>query len=139
MEHIEDEAFVHCISLNKLSFSNVTTIGTRAFAHCGLTSIEIQYVSQLGSHCFEGCKSLLHLKLPAVTVIPEFAFANCESLQLEIPHMVTRIGDHAFWCCKSLTHARIPSGVMLIETQTFEGCDAWFCSSICLKDIFGLT
>ena len=78
------------------SESNITTIGTYAFAYCSsLTSISLPSgVTTIGTEAFSACSSLTSINLPSgVTTIGTYAFFGCSSLEITILSSVTSIGD----------------------------------------------
>ncbi|MBO5773683.1 MAG: leucine-rich repeat protein, partial [Clostridia bacterium] len=75
----------------------VTSIGSRAFAHCSsLTSETIpDSVTSIGYQAFSGCSSLTSVTIPdSVTSIDDWAFKNCSSLtRVAIPDSVSCRGS----------------------------------------------
>ena len=106
--------------------SNVTSIGTYAFASCySLTSISIpSSVTSIGTYAFYTCHSLTSITIPSSIVsISSYMFRACNSLASAIiPSSVTSIGANAFYYCYSLTSITIPEGVTSIGANAFASC-----------------
>lgn len=92
--------------------SNVTSIGSNAFAGCGgLTEINIpNSVTSIGNYAFYGCSGLTEINIPnSVASIGTKAFSNCSGLtSITIPSSVTSIGSGAFYGCNGLTSITLP-------------------------------
>ena len=106
----------------------VTSIGKRAFEHCGnLTNITIpNSVTSIEEYAFDICISLKNITIPdSVTSMGNYAFDNCSSLtSITIPKGVTSIGKRAFGYCSSLTSITIPNSVTSIGHGAFEYCSS---------------
>ena len=104
--------------------STVKSIGTSAFAGCGLTSVIIpSSVNTIGSGAFGNCFSLGTVSLPqnAMTIESQ-AFSGCTSLQsISIPEGYT-IRFDAFKNCTQLNSVTIPKNTNLGGSQIFSGC-----------------
>lgn len=103
----------------------VTSIGNRAFAGSGVTTVTIpENVTSIGGGAFDQCTSLTNVMIPqSVTSIENFAFRGCERLtSVTIPNSVARIGGWAFIGCASLTSVMIPSRVTNIAQGAFALC-----------------
>lgn len=81
--------------------NTVTTIGSSAFAGCGLMSITFP---------------------PSVTNIMDYAFEWCDLMSVTIPDTVTSIGDGAFFNCSGLESVTIGKGVSHIGEVVFSDC-----------------
>ncbi|MBP5770117.1 MAG: leucine-rich repeat domain-containing protein [Bacteroidaceae bacterium] len=81
--------------------SSVTSIGSRAFLGCILTSITIP---------------------KSVTSIGSGAFLGCVLTSITIPKSVTSIGDAAFGWCNSLTSIQVESGNTVYDSR--DNCNA---------------
>jgi len=102
----------------------VTSIGSNAFDHAGLSSVSIpSSVTSIGSYAFYYAK-LSSVTIPSsVTSITAFAFGYCLSLSsVTIPSSVTSIGPSAFTFCYSLSSVTIPSSVTSISEYAFNSC-----------------
>ena len=135
--------------LRLINLSNITTLGTYAFAYCGLlTSIKAfnANLTEIPSHCFNGCDLTGTIDLSNVTTLGSYAFRNNDKLTsimsfnanlTEIPmycfsgcdltgtidlSSVTNIGRDAFYENKNLTTVNL-SGVTTIGSYAFSGCD----------------
>ncbi len=125
-----DSAFDGCTALVSVrcAWSNVTSLGDRAFADCALFagSLGLSSLVALGEAVFDGAASLLRVSLSQqITVLPRRTFAGCKSLrQLELAG-ITEIGDAAlaveqfrFGLSVSLPF----DAVTAIGTDAFYGC-----------------
>ena len=102
---IGESSFGGCDNLKSISWlnSNVTTIGSSAFASTGLTSVTIPN---------------------SVTTIDSYAFSYCKGLtSLIIGNSVKTIGGEAFYYCSSLASITIGSSVTSIGNWAFQGCE----------------
>lgn len=103
----------------------VTSIGDRAFASSGITTVTIpNSVLSIGSWVFEYCGSLTNVTIGTnVTGIGDDAFFSCSSLtSVTIPNGVTSIGNAAFLGCSRLVSMAIPNSVIRIGDSLFANC-----------------
>lgn len=77
---IGEYAFYHCDYLTTLYAPKVQTIGMDAFAYTGLTSVDIQEVTNIGAFAFSACTKLTSINLPKATSIAGGAFLGCSKL-----------------------------------------------------------
>ena len=113
------------ITYNSQTYS-VTSIGSRAFADCGITSVSIpESVTSIQSYAFSECTDLTSITIPnSVTIIAYATFSGCYSLtSVTIPNSVTSIQNYAFKDCHGLTSITIPESVRLIGENAFYQCD----------------
>lgn len=102
----------------------VTSIGEKAFSHCGLRFIGIpNSVTSIRDYAFS-YSAVTFVTLPnSVTTIGDNAFLYCDQLiYINIPNSVTRIGDYAFSWCYRLTPITIPNNVISIGKGAFSLC-----------------
>ncbi len=122
---ISDGAFNGCASLRGIQIPDtVASIGNKAFASSGLTSIDIPSgVTQIAQNTFNGCSGLGSVTFKGqVESIGGNAFYGCTSLtEIQIPDTVASIGSLAFYS-SGLRSIDIPSGVTQIEQKTFAEC-----------------
>jgi len=105
--------------------AGVTSIGDRAFEHCGLDRVTIPSgVTNLGQSVFSMCCSLKDVIIPgSVKRIQDKAFCGCTNLTtVSIGSGVTGIGLCAFEGCSRLTGIAIPGSVSSIGTFAFLSC-----------------
>ena len=134
VQYIGDEAFVWCLGLEEIVFSdNTKSIGVQAFASCwNLKNVEIpDSVTYLGSGAFATCLALETVSLPkGITKIEDAMFADCKQLkEIVIPEKVTAIGEYAFSFASGLERVTFCAGVTDIEQGAFDSCKA-------LKDVY---
>ena len=100
---IGSNAFESVRSFKSVSIpASVTTIGEKAFAHCGVTSVTFATNSQL-------------------TTVDRYAFFSSSSLQsIALPDGVTTIGKAAFNGCNNITSISIPDSVTTIENRALD-------------------
>ena len=122
---IGDYAFRDCSGLNTVLMPpTLSYIGERAFARCGLPSIEWPAsVSEISKGTFSGCYNLKSVTFSGrVREIGESAFENCTALtSIELPESVTAIGERAF-AGSGLTSIILPYRILTISESTFAGC-----------------
>ena len=130
---ISTGAFKNCISLRHLDFSGateLTRIGTMAFAGSGLVSIDFSKntkLTQIESQTFQNSNKLESIKLPVyINAIGESAFDGCELLASVTGYDVylKTISAKAFNRCLSLTRFELFSGITSIGTDAFASCGA---------------
>ena len=100
---IGSNAFESVRSFKSVSIpASVTTIGEKAFAHCGVTSVTFATNSQL-------------------TTVDMYAFFSSSSLQsIALPDGVTTIGVAAFNGCNNITSISIPDSITTIEDRALD-------------------
>ena len=100
---IGSNAFESVRSFKSVSIpASVTTIGEKAFAHCGVTSVTFATNSQL-------------------TTVDMYAFFSSSSLQsIALPDGVTTIGEAAFNGCNNITSISIPDSITTIEDRALD-------------------
>jgi hypothetical protein len=84
--------------------AQVTVIGDRAFACCGMTGIIIpSNIHSIGKEAFYFCQGLNSVEMQdGVRSIGAWAFVGSALTAVTIPASVTNIGDSAFWFCRQL-------------------------------------
>lgn len=100
---IGSKAFESVRSFKSVSIpASVTTIGEKAFASCGVTSVTFATNSQL-------------------TTVDRYAFFSSSSLQsIALPDGVTTIGEAAFNGCNNITSISIPDSITTIENRALD-------------------
>lgn len=100
---IGSNAFESVRSFKSVSIpASVTTIGEKAFASCGVTSVTFATNSQL-------------------TTVDMYAFFSSSSLQsIALPDGVTTIGVAAFNGCNNITSISIPDSITTIEDRALD-------------------
>ncbi len=79
---IEAKAFDHCTSLTAIDIpGTVKSIGSSAFYGSGLTSIDINNVTEIGDMAFEYCAKMKSASILKARSVPESTFENCIALE----------------------------------------------------------
>lgn len=144
-------SFEGCSTISSISMGNVKTIGDRAFANSGITSLKLpDSIMSIGANAFRGCanlngkvdlsrndnltelsdglfaecKKLDNVVLPAsILSIGASCFQNCEELEdLTFPEQISFIGSHAFENCMSMERLVFPKSNFQIGSYAFAGC-----------------
>lgn len=141
IQFIYDNAFEGCTSLTSIKLpENLTTIGEKAFAGSGLTTIEIpRMVDELASDAFEGCTALASITVDTQnrnlssidgnlynadgTKLIRYAPAQAAE-KFVLPDSVTSIAAGAFEGCVNLKTVTIPATVTMMEADAFKGWTA---------------
>jgi hypothetical protein len=124
---IGKEAFRNCISLRRITVTNVTVIGEMAFSRCcALTTVEDSpRLDKIGVQAFLDCSSLSHINLPSVSVIEASAFAGCTNMTYaNLGKHIEAIEGSAFYYCTSLRQLRFELGdnAISIASDVFDCC-----------------
>ena len=112
-------------NINNVTISDgITSIGSKAFWGCTMTSITIpNSVTSIGSKAFTNCTRLENIAIPdSFTSIGDQAFSYCGIKSITIPNTVTSIGGYAFDGCYKLTSITIPNSVTNIGDSAFKDC-----------------
>ena len=123
---ITDNAFRECTQLTSVQIpESVTSIGSRAFDHAGITCMVIpNSVTTMGYSCFDSCSKLARVEIGnGIKTISPAAFMKCTALEnLVLPPSITSIGENAFSGSglKSLT---LPASVVRINDNAFVNCN----------------
>ena len=85
---IEIKAFDHCTSLTTIDIpETVKYIGNSAFYGSGLTSIDINNVTEIGDMAFEYCAQMKSASILKAKSVPKSTFENCIALEkLVLPY-----------------------------------------------------
>lgn len=148
---IGNSAFDNCVLLDDITTptnttalglpTNLTAIGSRAFANTKLTGVvDIDSTITTNISAFAGCKYLTKIvirkpKSIILSTVDYSAFVGCEALtevRLYVPSGYsdfTRITPSCFSGCTNLTTVYIPATVTHIMANAFAGCES-------LRDIY---
>ena len=125
---IGKNAFSGFTSAETLTFNDYTvvkTIGDRAFAGCGFTSLSIpSSVTSIGNAAFLSCRSISdYVTIPEnVTSVGNAAFGGCGFSNVYINAKLTSINENTFANCFNLEYVSIPSRVTTIGDSAFANC-----------------
>ena len=125
---IGKNAFSGFTSAETLTFNDYTvvkTIGDRAFAGCGFTSLSIpSTVTSIGEAAFQNCNKISgELTIPSsVTSLGDAAFGFCGFSRVNIWTELTSIGKNTFVNCSNLEYVYMYNTVKTIGDSAFEGC-----------------
>lgn len=124
---IEECTFYDCKNLKEVVLSKYCKdILNDAFINCiSLEKINLKYIRSIGKFAFFGCKSIKTIDLGnSLVYIGSRAFKECESIEEVIfPDSLRELGDHSFEGCINLKKVRLPKSKILIEKGTFRGCN----------------
>lgn len=105
---------------------SVTNIGSAAFCHSRLTSIQLPVnVEHIGYQAFIYSQDLKDVKMhDNVKMIDEYAFKDCISLSsITLSKKLAIIGDWAFKNCISLRDVVLPESLQYIGHRAFYQCE----------------
>ena len=138
---IGDKAFYNCKGLTSVTIGNsVTTIGSNAFAGCGLTSVTLNsdaicsktytpYYGNIGS--IFGSQVKEYIIGNSVTKIGAYAFRNCTGLtSITIGNSVTMIGSEAFYNCSDLKTVYNNSNLNITKGSEAHGYVAYYANRV---------
>lgn len=143
--NIDDYAFYGQANLATIDLStngNITSIGTYAFAKCGVSSLTFgSNTTSIPEHCFDGCPSLTTLDLSSLSstaTIGQYAFANAGIATLTLGSNITRIPSYCFLNCPITSALTIGSNIAEIEPYAFkqESSTPPYISSLTIDDAF---
>lgn len=114
LEHICDDAFRGCISLESIRMApSMRSFGNRAFQGC--TKLQVVILNEgmymIGPNAFEHCISMEFLEFPSSTrYIQSRAFRGCSSLkEAFLNDGLHYIGSNAFELCTNLKAVTVPN------------------------------
>ncbi len=102
---------------------NVVTIGTRAFAHSGLTEFVVDRadIDYRGYETFQGCTSLATVDFGGTEVIMGM-FRDCTKLTSVTLQKTERISQGGFFGCTGLKTITLPTTLSYIGSYAFAYC-----------------
>lgn len=120
------KAVIERTATNPTLPSDLTSIGTYAFAYCtNLESISLPNgVTSIGSNAFYECSNLESISLPSdLKSIGDSVFYKCTNLALtSLPNGVTSIGNNAFYACGGITEITFEGTPKSIASSAFNQC-----------------
>lgn len=123
------DTFINCTSLKKVTASsNLTAIGTRAFAGCSnledITGLSGDIT--LFGQAFNGCKKLKQSNFDSgitFSISGASNFNNCELLtSIDLSGSITSMPNYTFYNCTSLQSVTGLSDVTSIGRESFRNC-----------------
>ena len=147
LRKLRNHALRNMSGLESVSFPNVTSVGSYAFAECpNLKRASLPLVTSLPERVFFSNSSLEELDLPKVTSIGQFCISGKALKRLELPSLTTTgnsglilyslpaleevivprlatVGKTTFHTCTALKQMDLPSAVSL-GSQFLSGCKA---------------
>lgn len=121
---IDEIAFQGCTALKSFDLSGITTIGYRAFAGSGLTTVTIPAsVTSMGESAFLDCEAMTTAVFAAsVEDLPNATFSMCFGLKsIDIQAKIKRVKNSAFYRCTSLEALVLPDSCFKIEQHALFG------------------
>lgn len=118
--YVGSYAFEGCGKLSYVDFpSTLKKLPQNAFASCGFTSLNLEYIEQVGTQCFYNCRSLKTLTFGNVDLISSGAFMNCYDLAyVTFPETLTYIYGKAFYDT-SIRSVVLPASISYIGEDAF--------------------
>lgn len=119
---IENNTFENCRDLDSVILpKGIKTIGERAFAETGITSISLpSSLTSIEQSAFEGCFYLSSVNLPnGLSSIGNRAFAKSGLVSVTLPESITAVEDETFDKCDDLLFVNLPSGLKTIGSRAF--------------------
>ncbi|MBQ7957903.1 MAG: leucine-rich repeat protein [Clostridia bacterium] len=146
IEEIGMYAFYNCKTLKSIDLSDVTYIGTKAFANSAIENVKLDSCDYISEAAFTNCKNLKEIDLSNVASVGVSAFENCTNLKtvvlgdylsfvdglafantaiekIEIYGEDTFVGEDAFKSCKELKEVTFGDGVWYIGSNVLRYCD----------------
>ena len=104
--------------------SDVSVIGSNAFAGTSISSIEIpEGIVGIGFRSFYGCSNMKHIRLPnSLQCIDDSAFGHSGIISIHIPPSVTDIDNSAFIGCQYLHTIEVDSNNPVYDSR--DNCNA---------------
>ncbi len=125
VETLPASAFQKIDAIKAFTAPDLTKIENRAFfACCGLTTVNIPKVTEIGESAFNSTKNLTEVKLGSeITVIGANAFKNAFALSgLSFGGKSVTIGDDAFSGCSKLEFLIISGTISKIGSNALDYC-----------------
>ena len=117
IKFISDRAFVGCIGLQTINFSNIYRASMDAFGGC--INLKVKKARDIG--CLWSNTQVL--KALVDNDIPDQCFFGCSFLKkIYIKEGIKKIGNEAFGDCRQLEKLVIPESVERLGSDILEGC-----------------
>ena len=122
-------AFNGCEKLETINLSNITTIGTQAFANTLLKTLNFgdnPKINKIGNSAFASSSLNGKLDLSTATNLYEigsYAFSDTGLTEVVLPSNLTLLGAGVFQDCTQLSTISLDkTNVKIIKPSTFQGC-----------------
>ena len=118
-----DYAFYGNEHLATVNLTQIRTIGTDAFAGCGLTTAYLPNLTTAGMRAFSGT-TLTSIVLPKLTTVSTYMFQNCTDLESVELDAAASIQQRAFDGCTKLERLTLKSETVCVlgtGSQFFRG------------------
>ena len=109
---VSHDAFRDCTALASKS-ATATEIGSYAYSHSGVTSVDLSGVTTLGEGAFASCESLTAVTVATSATLPAAAFAGCTALATGDWSNVAEFGQAAL--------AGIPAAMLTVSSDAAVG------------------
>lgn len=122
----ENAVFENCVSLESISFPEVTALGNDSFSGCAsLKSASFPKLKTMGNSVFMECVSLQDVDFPEVETAGYGIFRGCKSLRtVNMPKYTgASDGGKMFYECQSLETVNMPM-LSNIDSDFFNGCES---------------
>lgn len=122
---ISGYAFYGCTGISEITLpDSVTYIGEHAFWFSGVTSINLDNITEMRSEAFANCEQLKSVTIPAaIGELPVYAFDGCSALEtVIIENGITKLNHAAFNNCTKLKSVTIPASVVYFDNLVFGHC-----------------
>ena len=114
-------AFSHSALATVEHTDSIETVEEGAFQGTDITSISLPNVAVIGGYACSSCQSLSEVSLPKAEEVRQLAFFACKSLTSVSLCNATKIGNAAFEGCDNLYSVELPK-VKTIEARAFADC-----------------
>ncbi len=118
-------SFKNATGVLLVDLENINTIGNNAFENSNVRTVNIPYITQIGSGVFKNCTNLESVSIPKIKTLTNECFSGCTSLKKIEADSVTKFNGDTFTNCKSLESVNFPILDTIgnkLEKGNFYGC-----------------